>query len=381
MKRICALLLVLPLLLCAAVAEKPAYYASGNTISFDWDNDNNFESINLSAEAATGWMAEIGTVTLTVSETSGATRQMTVLEYSLDGYHNAQTLISLFPMRIGAVNYLYIETHATGPESLYSSWRLIAYDGNKFTCPIAVFDPGFTSSVALMRGMDTSDPNAAYVYSAGFETYNEESYKQALQFQFAGTGIAFHMSELPFSGKYRALTATDSANGECALRISHMDLADGSASSVSPAATRYKVTQKGDAYIRSSPSLNAPTLIVIKKGSEAEYLGESRWDDRTVAWHHVSYQGYSGWASSKYSEFGPVDSLVPKSFKGNVSASGDMHVREDADTKANSLGVIKKGGTVKFAGTARLDDRGVVWFCVTYNGKNGWVSSKYGKLK
>ena len=43
-------------------------------------------------------------------------------------------------------------------------------------------------------------------------------------------------------------------------------------------------------------------------------------------------------------------------------------------------GTMHTGETAKYLGETKKDERGVAWYKVSFNGKTGWVSSKYGKL-
>ena len=55
---------------------------------------------------------------------------------------------------------------------------------------------------------------------------------------------------------------------------------------------------------------------------------------------------------------------------------GDCYIRSAPNTSGKKLGVAHKGDTFKYAG--ETSDAG--WLLVKYNGANGWVSGKYGKL-
>lgn len=379
MKRFFAIALALTLaLLCgAAWAEIPVYSVNEHDLYYDWDNDAAQETIRFTAENDP--VSGLGKIVLSV-QGKGGTRTMTLLEYALIPAAAPSFLLRLFPTRIGGANYLYAETHALGVETLYSSWRLIGFDGTLFYFPVSVFDPGYTSQSALIRGLRVDDPESYPVYTADHYSYSQYNYLLALKNQFVGTGIPIEMGLLPFAGSYTAPMAQDSSNGQCALSLTYSNFADDTAPAA-PSGAEDTITLTGDSYLRVSPDVNAARVTVLKKGAKASYLGESRWDSRNVAWHYVRCGTYTGWVSSKYAPFKPVDSLVPKSFDNKVNATGDMHVRADAGTNFASLGVVKKGQTLSFAGFARLDERGVVWFAVNYGGKMGWASSKYAKLK
>ena len=42
---------------------------------------------------------------------------------------------------------------------------------------------------------------------------------------------------------------------------------------------------------------------------------------------------------------------------------------------------MKKGQTASYLGSTKKDARGVAWYKVSFNGRTGWVSSRYGKLR
>ena len=63
-----------------------------------------------------------------------------------------------------------------------------------------------------------------------------------------------------------------------------------------------------------------------------------------------------------------------------IKATGDVFVRKGPSLDAADIGMIKNGKTVPFLGEIRIDNRGVAWYKVNYNGKTGWVSSKFSKI-
>jgi len=62
------------------------------------------------------------------------------------------------------------------------------------------------------------------------------------------------------------------------------------------------------------------------------------------------------------------------------ASSGSVTLRSKPNKDSSALDTISKGTTVTFLNKASTDSRGVVWFKVKYNGKTGWVSSKYTKV-
>ena len=63
-----------------------------------------------------------------------------------------------------------------------------------------------------------------------------------------------------------------------------------------------------------------------------------------------------------------------------VKATGNVNVRDTANTAGKSRGTLKKGETAEFLGESMTDDRGVKWYKVMYKSQYGWVSSKYGEV-
>ena len=56
----------------------------------------------------------------------------------------------------------------------------------------------------------------------------------------------------------------------------------------------------GDSYIRSQPSLSGAQVGLFPEGAVASYLGNSSVDSRGVTWYYISYNGKTGWVSSRY---------------------------------------------------------------------------------
>lgn len=71
-----------------------------------------------------------------------------------------------------------------------------------------------------------------------------------------------------------------------------------------------------------------------------------------------------------------VDADEPQTGK-TVVVSGDCWVRTAPNTDGKKLGVVKKGTKLPYGG--QTADNG--WLLVEYNGQNGWVSGKYGKVE
>ena len=60
-----------------------------------------------------------------------------------------------------------------------------------------------------------------------------------------------------------------------------------------------------------------------------------------------------------------------------VHITGHCNVRSGPTLYDDVLGTANEGTTLKGTGNSRKDDRGVVWYQVSYHGEKGGVSSKY----
>jgi hypothetical protein len=60
------------------------------------------------------------------------------------------------------------------------------------------------------------------------------------------------------------------------------------------------VKATGQVNVRKQPSLAGASLGTFASGGSADYLGETRTDERGVEWYKISYKEDEGWVSSKY---------------------------------------------------------------------------------
>ncbi|MBR1822239.1 MAG: SH3 domain-containing protein [Clostridia bacterium] len=61
-----------------------------------------------------------------------------------------------------------------------------------------------------------------------------------------------------------------------------------------------EVRATGDVWMRTGPGRNYDQIVSFAKGHVFQYLGETKMDERPVAWYKVSSGKYTGWVSSKY---------------------------------------------------------------------------------
>ena len=139
------------------------------------------------------------------------------------------------------------------------------------------------------------------------------------------------------------------------------------------------VRTTGSVNLRKGPGLDYKTIRSISSGVKLNYDKTSK-DDRGVVWYRVKYKGKTGWVSSKYAKegSGSSSSSSGSSSSGSLKTTGSLHLRKGPGLDYKSIQTIGSGTKLSYDKTSK-DDRGVVWYRVTYKGKTGWVSSKYAK--
>lgn len=144
-----------------------------------------------------------------------------------------------------------------------------------------------------------------------------------------------------------------------------------------------KIKTDGQVNLRKGADLDYASVGTMKAGKVLNF-DKTRKDERGVIWYHVK----GGWISSKnttqiegtVSKEKDASTKSAKATGNTVKATGNLHLRKGPGLDYAEAGIIKAGKTAKYLGTTRKDARGVAWYKVSFNGKTGWVSSKYGKL-
>lgn len=133
----------------------------------------------------------------------------------------------------------------------------------------------------------------------------------------------------------------------------------------------------GEVNMRKGPGLGYKSMRTISEGTKMEY-DKTKKDDRGVKWYRITYKGKTGWISSKYAT--EKGSSSSGSSSGKIKTTGSVNLRSGPSTDYKRLDCISSGKTLSYDKTQK-DDRGVVWYRVSYKGQKGWVSSKYAKKK
>ena len=195
--------------------------------------------------------------------------------------------------------------------------------------------------------------------------------------------VSFSGSSGWVSSKYSSLT-NNGGTAVYAAGGSGNSYAGNSYSSYSNAGSVYATA---NAYVRSGPGLNYTQLTGMTTGDYATYLGNTSYDSRGVAWYNVSFNGYTGWVSSAYTSLSGYASYTPSysssySSYGSyvVGTSGDSNVRSGPGLGYSSIGGLSEGESAPYLGETSVDERGVAWYNISYNGRSAWVSSRYTTL-
>ena len=140
--------------------------------------------------------------------------------------------------------------------------------------------------------------------------------------------------------------------------------------------------------VRSGAGTNNSVLGTAAKGKVLNFDKTAK-DGKGVIWYHV-ITGQKGWiCSSNTTQLSgevsgknhtKVTGTTVKASGRTVKATGDANLRKGPGLDYANVGMMKAGKTATFKGEAKKDARGVVWYKVKFNGRTGWISSRYGKL-
>ena len=149
-----------------------------------------------------------------------------------------------------------------------------------------------------------------------------------------------------------------------------------------------KIRTDGRAHVRRGAGGKYATVNIVKGGKVLSF-DKTKKDARGVIWYHV-ITGQKGWiCSSNTTQLSgevsgknrtKVTGTTVKTSGRTVKATGDANLRKGPGLDYANVGMMKAGKTATFKGEAKKDARGVVWYKVKFNGRTGWISSRYGKL-
>ena len=130
--------------------------------------------------------------------------------------------------------------------------------------------------------------------------------------------------------------------------------------------------------VRSEANTNSSILGYLYTGDKVDITGESG------NWYKINYNGKTAYVSKEYvkeisegnSNSGGSDSAVIENKRGKVYNTGGagLTVRTEATSSSLALGYLLEGQVVEITGTSGD------WYKIIFNGKRGYVSSKYIKI-
>ena len=135
------------------------------------------------------------------------------------------------------------------------------------------------------------------------------------------------------------------------------------------------VTTTGDAKLRSGAGEGYGSRAVVPVGTSLDY-DRMEADERGVMWFRVRYGAWRGWISSMSVR---QKSGVPVSVN-RVRTTGIVHLHTSPGKDSVSMDAIEAGVALTCDRTD-LDERGVTWYHVVYNGMRGWISSRYAEVE
>ena len=60
-----------------------------------------------------------------------------------------------------------------------------------------------------------------------------------------------------------------------------------------------------------------------------------------------------------------------------VVVTGDANARSNPSLNGYKLGVVTQGSWLTYRDVYSVDDRGVMWYGITFDGEDAWISSRY----
>ena len=126
-------------------------------------------------------------------------------------------------------------------------------------------------------------------------------------------------------------------------------------------------------HMRTGAGTNHSIIRTLSKGAKLTRLGSSE-TSNGIVWYKVKYNGKTGWVCSKY--------VTGKSGGSKIYANaGSSYIRKSPSKNAKAIATLNEGCSATYLGSAKRDSRGMLWYKVKYQGKTGWVSSRYTQKK
>ena len=155
----------------------------------------------------------------------------------------------------------------------------------------------------------------------------------------------------------------------------------------------------GDTNVRTGPGLGYSKLATLNKGSTVPFMQQTAYDSRGVAWYRVTVgtNNAVGWVVSSYAYLTNYSGYATYADGANagggtqdrfgfwdvnmVTVNGDVNVRSGPGVQHSIVNTMFEDEQAVYLGDISYDDRGVMWYHVSFEDTVGWVSSVYAELE
>lgn len=214
------------------------------------------------------------------------------------------------------------------------------------------------------------------------------------------SGPGTNYSKLGTIDKGKTITITDTKKGKSGTKwykfkfgskngyVSSAYVTIKAASSGTTTYTKAKtgVIKDGPLTVRSNAGTSYSQVGTLAKGKSVSLKGEKK-DSKGAKWYRITFKGKTAYIHSSYVTVKPSSTNNAASgvtayakAKTGVVKDGPLTVRSDAGTSYTKLGVLAKGKSISLKGEKK-DSKGIKWYLITFDSKNGYVHSDYITVK
>ncbi|WP_270941030.1 SH3 domain-containing protein [Romboutsia lituseburensis] len=136
-------------------------------------------------------------------------------------------------------------------------------------------------------------------------------------------------------------------------------------------------TATHDVYIRDNSNTKGKILGTLNKNKTIKVTGKTK-----DGWYKVDYNGKVGYVYGSYVKINATSDNNSNNNNSNITvldktgtATHDVYIRDNSNTKGKILGTLNKNKTIKITGKTKYG-----WYKVDFNGKIGYVYSSYVKI-
>ena len=122
--------------------------------------------------------------------------------------------------------------------------------------------------------------------------------------------------------------------------------------------------------LRVEASTSSKIITTIPKGKTIEIV-----EKLNSGWYKVNYNGKTGYVSSSYVSINGSTENKPSIVTEKGVTTANLNLRVGSSTSSKIITTIPKGKTIEI-----VEKLNSGWYKVNYNGKTGYVSSKYVRL-